>query len=300
MNILHHKSWHIRNKRNIDRVRRDEAAAAEKEADLQSRHEKANRERTFNALRGKNSSSNNNDNNKNDPTNSLLPTNSSSDGRTENSVNLERQKELIDREEQLKYKLGAIQNLGQTDLKRNRPLWYNINPTDDRNGSNYDPDKEEKRLNRVLFDDPLKNIPRESLNSKYTKSGAKLNQEERLKPSENYMESYRSAQLRKRPIDKVYNSLAQNSDESDNSNDERKKSKKSKKRSKKEKKDKKKKKKSSKREREKIQEISSDSCEEEDQEQMRAKMERLRAQRLAREKKAREQADYLRNYKNVF
>merc|ERR1712226_323759 len=52
MNILHHKSWHIRNKRNIERVRRDETLHAEKQDDLNKRHARAERERIHNQLRG--------------------------------------------------------------------------------------------------------------------------------------------------------------------------------------------------------------------------------------------------------
>lgn len=53
MNILHHKSWHVYNKDNIEKVKKDKAEAAEKEQRESDRKKKADKEKRLELLREK-------------------------------------------------------------------------------------------------------------------------------------------------------------------------------------------------------------------------------------------------------
>ncbi|KAG0304068.1 hypothetical protein BGZ98_005970 [Dissophora globulifera] len=53
MNILPHKSWHVYNQKNRNRVRQDEALAEAKEHEIQERNTAADREHRLNVLRAR-------------------------------------------------------------------------------------------------------------------------------------------------------------------------------------------------------------------------------------------------------
>merc|ERR1711879_403865 len=85
------------------------------------------------------------------------------------SINIERERELKERDLAFAKKIGIKQNLGHTDLHRKKELWYN---RDTRPGEDNDEEEEARLKNKRLRDDPMARIPREfrSLESRNNKS----------------------------------------------------------------------------------------------------------------------------------
>ena len=52
LHLLHHKSWHVYNTANVDRVRRDQENARRKEEEEEMRMNQADQERRLQQLRG--------------------------------------------------------------------------------------------------------------------------------------------------------------------------------------------------------------------------------------------------------
>jgi len=128
-----------------------------KEADLKKRHDQAERERTHNLLR-----------NDKDAVNALLPS-ARTAAHGDNTINVDREKELKDVDEEWKKKMGIKQNLGHSYVHRKKDIWYNQY---DRPGEGLDDDDEKRLRNKRLREDPLASIPREFRNTGLKKSSS--------------------------------------------------------------------------------------------------------------------------------
>ncbi|KAI4471584.1 leukocyte receptor cluster lrc member 1 [Holotrichia oblita] len=217
MNILPKKRWHVRNKDNIARVRRDEAKAAEEERLKQERTKLAEQEARTELLRqrarerlktddfvslssdGGNISINTEDGHVNffkdleDETDECKKTNAEHD------------KEKKEEQEQYEKKIGYLTYLGQdTNEALGKQSWYNIAP----NRSNKD-DDEEINLKTKTDLDPLSIMKKfmEKPNTTKTKSndnvGISVLQSMREKEiiSLNYKEDNKKSSKRRRDSD---------------------------------------------------------------------------------------------------
>lgn len=125
MNILPHKSWHVRTKRNIEKVRRDEAKARREEEELERRREVAENEARIDFLRKRSRSKRKHGDEE--------PEASTSSSKSEGALNsaaeakIKRERELLEKRkrEEWEKKVGILTYLGQglsgPDVKNS---WY--------------------------------------------------------------------------------------------------------------------------------------------------------------------------------
>jgi hypothetical protein len=297
MNILPHKSWHVRTKKNIARVRKDEREAAEKEQERLRRVQLAEQEAKITLLRSRAKEERPDGvvvENLEVP-NNLLPTPShhvnffnelEAGKNVSTKTNVEHEKEKKQEQEKYEKQVGYLTYLGQdTNEALGKRDWYESLPNRKK-----EENKVEVGLKMKMFNDPLAVMERylgKSLKSSISKEeSVEETNETTEKPSTSKVKKYESIlgnikfnRKRKR---------SSSSDRSKSPKKKRSKSKKSKhKKSKKHKKNKKRKRETS---------SSSTSSESEDEAQIqlkKQKLEKLRAERLERERVEKYKADKL-------
>ena len=128
MNILPKKNWHVRTKKNIEKVKKDEAKAAEEERKLQARIDLAEREARINFLRKKAKGT---DDAVTDPKRLMVDIFSDAkEGKADKRINVEHEKEEKARKEKWEERVGILTYLHKNNDDVDKP-WY-LQPHDTR------------------------------------------------------------------------------------------------------------------------------------------------------------------------
>lgn len=291
MNILPHKSWHVRTKKNIARVREDERKAAEEEKEVKRRASLAEQEAKINLLRERAGFQKPTETSSEDPTNTSFESHEHvnffkelEEGKyTSTTENAERTEEKKQEKEKYEKQVGYLTYLGQDTNEMLRKLdWYEKLP-DRTDKHNEDGSKIEVSLQSKLLQDPL------TLMHKYmgTSSSFKSTviEPEKKEPEVKKYESLLTESLKNYRLKKKKRKYSTSSTSSkDTSSSSKKRSKKSKK------------KKSKRKHKKESRHSSSDSTDSSDEELKRLKQQKLevlRIERLNREKVEREKAENL-------
>lgn len=156
MNILHHKSWHVRNKDNIQRVKRDEAKAAEEEKQRLKRQSIAESEARLNILRSRKSSSKIEFSNaETTEATHLNLFESEEKGKHNEDKNKEAENEKKQEKEKFEKKIGLLKYLVDDELDMKNVPWYKKSKNYSLNEDNKDLEIDLKFKSR---DDPLNDM----------------------------------------------------------------------------------------------------------------------------------------------
>ncbi|CAD5116882.1 DgyrCDS5726 [Dimorphilus gyrociliatus] len=208
MNILHHKSWHVRNRNNIERVKRDEAKAAEEEKEKERKRSLAEQEARTNYLRNQARLRGS------EPAATLVPKESrhinffaeAEAGLKGKEVNEEHEKEKKEEKEAYEKKIGLLTYIGQSavESQTTKPWYFNPKTQKRTRDSSSDSEADEKRKD---FLDPMKAVEKHVKTYKREKKKKKKKKHKRSSPSpppskKKSIEELRAERLRREATEK--------------------------------------------------------------------------------------------------
>ena len=154
MNILPKKSWHVRTKKNIEKVRRDEAKAKEEQLEKAKRADLAAQERRINQLRGRLNESDSGE--VSSQVDHCEQTGHSNffDEKSDHGKNKARELEKRKEQEEFEKKVGILTYLGGSQVNCETP-WYLKDRQDTQQLSSHVSFKEVLRVDAL---DPMKDM----------------------------------------------------------------------------------------------------------------------------------------------
>lgn len=164
MNILRHKSWHVRNRNNITRVRKDEEKAAQEERQIQRRVELADSEARINLLRHRSTKHTTREDNQTGQTSSAHLDIFEDFGDKVTTTNTEHDKEAKEEREKFEKKTGILQYLVDKEADSGQN-WYLESHEKrmkllDEDRAHSDAHKEFKDNQSKKFNDPMEDMKR--------------------------------------------------------------------------------------------------------------------------------------------